>query len=121
MLEAIIGFETKNKYVIKNSLGQPVYKVSFLCSSCQRSKCSYVKPMMNEVIVLQTVPLLSYSRRTEIDFVIFGVSIYDCYILTQFKTDLCKQRTRKLHRMCGLQYDNAFTSRVIQRAPTSKC
>jgi hypothetical protein len=27
MLEAIIGFETKNKYVIKNALGQPVYKV----------------------------------------------------------------------------------------------
>ena len=33
MLEAIIGFETKNKYVIKNALGQPVYKVkeSELC------------------------------------------------------------------------------------------
>ena len=29
LLEAVIGFETKNKYVIKNALGQPVYKVKY--------------------------------------------------------------------------------------------
>ena len=27
LLEAFIGFETKNKYVVKNALGQPIYKV----------------------------------------------------------------------------------------------
>ncbi len=28
LLEAFIGFETKNKYVVKNALGQPIYKVN---------------------------------------------------------------------------------------------
>jgi hypothetical protein len=45
LLEAIIGFETKNKYVIKNSLGQPVYKVNVLLQWPLGSKgksCSYL-------------------------------------------------------------------------------
>jgi hypothetical protein len=32
LLEAFIGFETKNKYVVKNALGQPVYKVNKKCN-----------------------------------------------------------------------------------------
>ncbi len=39
LLEAFIGFETKNKYVVKNALGQPVYKVNKKCSVILKMNC----------------------------------------------------------------------------------
>jgi len=41
MLEAIVGFETNNKYVIKNSLGQQVYKVCYCLIKILKYKSRY--------------------------------------------------------------------------------
>lgn len=44
LLEAFIGFETKNKYVIKNALGQPIYKAKEDTDCCTRNCCGPVRP-----------------------------------------------------------------------------
>ena len=44
MLEAFTGFETKNKYKIKNSLGQEIYKAKEDTDCCTRMCCGPIRP-----------------------------------------------------------------------------
>lgn len=61
MLEAFLGFETQNKYTIKNSMGQKVYKAVEDTDCCSRNCCGPNRPFDikltdnagNEVIHLQ--------------------------------------------------------------------
>lgn len=44
MLEAFTGFETKNKYTVKNSMGQDVYKAKEDTDCCTRNICGPQRP-----------------------------------------------------------------------------
>ena len=44
MLEALVGFETKNKYQIKNSMGQDIYKAKEHTDCCTRMICGPQRP-----------------------------------------------------------------------------
>lgn len=44
LLEAFLGCETKNKYKIKNSMGQDVYKAKEETDCCTRNICGPVRP-----------------------------------------------------------------------------
>ncbi len=44
MLEALLGCETKNKYKIKNSMGQEVYKAKEETDCCTRMCCGPIRP-----------------------------------------------------------------------------
>ena len=43
-LEAFTGFETKNKYTVKNSMGQDVYKAKEDTDCCTRNICGPQRP-----------------------------------------------------------------------------
>ena len=44
MLEAFLGCETKNKYKIKNSMGQDIYKAKEETDCCTRNFCGPTRP-----------------------------------------------------------------------------
>ncbi len=44
LLEAFSGCETKNKYKIKNSMGQEVYKAKEETDCCTRQCCGPLRP-----------------------------------------------------------------------------
>ena len=44
LLEAFTGFETKNKYTIKNTMGQDVYKAKEDTDCCTRMCCGPARP-----------------------------------------------------------------------------
>jgi len=44
LLEAFIGFETKNRYSVKNSLGQKIYSAKEDTDCCTRNCCGPVRP-----------------------------------------------------------------------------
>ena len=49
VLEAITGFETKNKYKILNSMGQEVYKAKEKSGCCARQCCGPIRPFGMEI------------------------------------------------------------------------
>lgn len=50
LLEAFTGFETKNKYVIKNSLGQDVYFAGEDTDCCTRNCCGPTRPFDMKIV-----------------------------------------------------------------------
>ncbi len=44
LLEAFLGCETKNKYKIKNSMGQDIYKAKEETDCCTRNLCGPIRP-----------------------------------------------------------------------------
>ncbi|XP_063058566.1 phospholipid scramblase 1 [Engraulis encrasicolus] len=49
LLEAIIGFETKNKYEIKNSMGQKIFSAKEDTNCCNRNCCGPARPFDMEI------------------------------------------------------------------------
>ncbi|RWS20111.1 phospholipid scramblase 1-like isoform X3, partial [Leptotrombidium deliense] len=50
LLEALVGFETKNKYAIKNSLGQQVYFAAEDTDCCTRMCCGNMRPFDMKIL-----------------------------------------------------------------------
>ncbi|CAN0386557.1 unnamed protein product [Lampetra fluviatilis] len=49
LLEAILGFETNNRYVVKNSVGQQVYFAAERTDCCTRQCCGPLRPFEIQV------------------------------------------------------------------------
>lgn len=50
LLEAMVGFETKNKFSIKNSLGQKVYYAKEDSDCCTRNLCGALRPFDMQIL-----------------------------------------------------------------------
>lgn len=61
-LEAVLGFETQNKYVIRNSMGQDVFKAKEDSDCCSRMMCGNVRPFSVAVTDFQDREVMLFSR-----------------------------------------------------------
>lgn len=50
LLEALSGFETKNKFTIKNSIGQKVYYAKEDSDCCTRNMCGPLRPFDMKIL-----------------------------------------------------------------------
>jgi len=62
ILEAIIGFETKNKYEIKNSMGQKIYYAKEDTDCCTRNCCGPVRPFLLDIFDNSNRKVLQLDR-----------------------------------------------------------
>ncbi|XP_053209542.1 phospholipid scramblase 2-like isoform X2 [Panonychus citri] len=62
LLEAFIGFETKNKYHVKNSMGQKVYTASEQTDCCTRNCCGSSRPFDMKILDYQKREVLHFYR-----------------------------------------------------------
>jgi len=67
MLEAIVGFETNNKYVVKNSMGQQVFYMVEDTDCCTRQFCGNTRPFDMKVLDNNQQEVMHFHRPLNCD------------------------------------------------------
>ncbi|CAG0917882.1 unnamed protein product [Notodromas monacha] len=67
LLEAFTGFETANKYTIKNTLGQKVYYAAEKSDCCTRNICGPIRPFDMKIYDLNKQEVLIFNRPLRCD------------------------------------------------------
>lgn len=67
LLEAFIGFETNNKYTIKNAMGQKLFWAKEKNDCCTRNCCGSIRPMEMKIIDANDREVIHLSRPLRCD------------------------------------------------------
>lgn len=62
LLEAIVGYETNNKYVVRNSMGQQVFYMVEDSSCCDRQFCGSARPFEMKVLDNNQQEVMHFHR-----------------------------------------------------------
>lgn len=71
MLEAFVGFETSNKYVVSNSMGQQVFYLKEDTDCCTRQCCGPLRPFDMKVLDNNNQEVMHFYRPLNCDSCLF--------------------------------------------------